>query len=203
MGIGDSIEKAIDEMLIGNAETAMLHACNAVSGTSRKCFPNERSSKSRFTNFLRENYLILGLMGTPGIDLEGKPLPVSIPYSTAPDVKAEFADVIYGIHCFCQGDGEGLSQGFELIPDVAGPPRITCIAVRHGKTQMSDRVVFGLLAACVVSPSNVDETTSDGYFLTLGSEHAFLIKEWWGRRTEFELIARSLQLPYMLDLEIG
>jgi hypothetical protein len=68
MKVSDSVRKAIDDWQEHDLDSAMLHACNAVDGTARKIYP-KLGNKDRFTQFVRDNFAIIGPMGAPGIDL--------------------------------------------------------------------------------------------------------------------------------------
>jgi hypothetical protein len=94
--IGDSVRKAIDDWEHGEAEAAMLHACNAVDGTASKRYPGE-GSNARFTRFLRESYPIFGPMGVPGIDLVATRWPVKVARPKASGGTPDIADVVYGV----------------------------------------------------------------------------------------------------------
>ena len=197
MEVGKSVSKAIDEACSGDLESAMLHACNAVDGTAAKALPAIQYSNSRFTTFLRDNYLTLGVMGMPGINLVATRFPVTVGRPKAPGGGVDLADIIYGIHRCTHGHGSALPDGFELHPDSKGPAERTITSLQPGRVQLSDRMIFALLATAVFAPENVGQVATTGYNLTLGSEHAFIINEWWGRRTEFELIASAVKLPFV------
>ena len=172
----------------------MLHACNAVDGTAKKIYPGS-GSNSRFTRLLRENYEILGPMGVPGTNLVESRFPVKVERPKAKGGKPDIADVIYGVHRCAHGHGDELPNGFELIPDATGPAGITRMRMNKGSIQLSDRVIFGLLAVAVFSPVNIDQIVPDGYFLTYGKSTTFQINEWWGRAKEFPEIAAKEPVP--------
>ncbi len=197
MEVGKSVSKAIDEACIGDLESAMLHACNALDGTAAKALPRIQSSNLRFTALLRDNYLTLGVMGMPGINLVETRFPVAVKRPKAPGGGVDIADIIYGIHRCTHGHGAGLPDGFGLHQDSKGPAERTTISIQRGRIQLSDRMIFGLLAVAVFAPENVGQVATPGYNLTLGSENTFIINEWWGRRAEFELIASALKLPFV------
>jgi hypothetical protein len=194
MNVGNSVRKAIDDWVAGEADAAMLHACNAVDGTARKLFPN-LGSNERFTRVLRENYSILGPMGMPGIDLVATRFPIKVSKPKAPGGQPDLADVIYGVHRCCHGHGEELPQGFALIPDARGPARITRILVERGAIQLSDRIIFGLIAVAVLNPVNVGQSVPDGYHLTFGAIEKLFINDWWGRADDFSSIASKDPVP--------
>ncbi len=193
MNVGDSVRKAIADWELGELEAAMLHACNAVDGTARKLY-EALGSNARFTRLLRDNYDIFGPMAAPGIDLVATRWPVKVERSKALGGKPDIADVIYGIHRCTHGHGDELPDGFELVPDAAGPPRHTRILVEKGKVRLSDRAIFGLLAVAVLSPANKDQTVPDGYHLTFGNVK-LPINEWWGRAVDFASLVAQEPLP--------
>lgn len=183
MDVGNSVRIAINDWTAGEHEAAMLHACNAVDGTAKKEYPNE-GSNARFTRLLRENYFILGPMGVPGIDVEATRFPVRVPRPKAPGGQPDIADVIYGIHRCSHGHGDELPDGFSLLPDAAGPVRVTHLVIEEGKLRLSDRVIFGLLAVAVLSPLNIGQSVPQGYFLSY-EDRMLPINDWWGRRDDF------------------
>lgn len=193
MRVGKSVQKAIDEWEQGDLECAMLHACNAVDGTSKKLFPN-LGNKDRFTRFLRDSYPILGPLAAPGIDLVNTRFPISVPRPKAVGGKPDFADLIYGIHRCSHGHGDELPDGFDLIPDVAGPAGYTRMAFGKGVAHLSDRSIFGLIGVSILSPVNVDQKIPENYFLTFGSDVQIFINNWWGRSVDFIEVINSIKL---------
>jgi hypothetical protein len=171
----------------------MLHACNAIDGTATKLFPT-LGSNARFTKLLRDNYGVLGPMAAPGINLAETRWPVRVSRPKAPGGQPDFADVIYGIHRCTHGHGAELPDGFELFPDAAGPDRVTRLLVTDGKVNLSDRVIFALLAVAVLEPVNVGQRVPDDYFLTYAGTQ-LAINQWWGRKDDFLVLARTAQLP--------
>jgi hypothetical protein len=200
VNVGDSVRKAIDDWEDGEVDAAMLHACNAVDGTGAK-LDRSKGNNARFTGLLRDNYGILGPMCAPGINLTDTRFPVRVNASKAPGGQPDFADVIYGIHRCHHGHGEHLPEGFELLPDAAGPAGVTRMEVRAGVIRLSDRVIFGLLAVAVMSPANLDQRVPDGYYLTL-EEIRLDIDHWWGRAADFPALAARVPMP-LIKLDFG
>lgn len=196
MRVGKSVSKAMIEMDAGDAESAMIHACNAIDGTGRKQYPGQRSV-TRFTRVLRENYLILGTMGARGINLEDSRFDVEVKRPTAPNGGVDIADVIYGVHRCSHAHGDELPHGFELMPDLRRGSEWTSLRVDpvNGTVRLSDRIIYGLIAVAVLSPVNVGERAPQGQHLTFGSDRAFVINEWWGRASEFRAFAEALPPP--------
>lgn len=200
MKVADSVRKAIDDFELGEAEAAMLHACNAVDGTAAKVHP-DLGVKARFTRLLRENYHVFGPMAAPGIDLAATRFPVAVRGPTAIGGQPDMADVIYGIHRCTHGHGDELPRGFELLEDAAHGPGLTRLSVRKGVVQLSDRVMFALLGMAVLAPVNTGQRIPDDYFLSLGTAE-FTINDWWGRAADFAAIAAQLSLPHV-KLDFG
>ncbi len=194
MRIGKSVRKAIDEMMIGDTDAAMLHACNAVDGTAKRVFPS-LGNRSRFVRLLRENYGILGPMGAPGIDLEATRFPVAAPDFRSQDGSGDMAEIIYAIHRCTHGHGDELPEGFELLSDANGPARRTQMVFGAGKVRLSDRIVFGLIAVAVLHPINSGERISSAYFLTYGETTRMVIQDWWGEASRFPEVVASDPVP--------
>jgi hypothetical protein len=196
MIVGDSVRIAIDDWESGKVDAAMLHACNAIDGTAKKVYPDLKGSNARFTQLLRENYSILGPMGMPGINLIETRFPVKVERPKASGGKPDLADVIYGIHRCSHGHGDELPNGFELIPDARGPSGLTRAKIAKGTIQLSDRIIFGLIAVAVLSPANRDQSVPESYYLTFGAaEEKLIINEWWGRAADFPEIAAREPMP--------
>ena len=193
MKVGDSVRLGIDDWERREYDAAMLHACNAVDGTAKKIYPNLRN-RARFTQLLRDNYGILGPMGMPGINISETRFPVRLDRSKASGGTPDIADLIYGIHRCTHGHGDELPDGFELITDAAGSPMRTRMRFERGKVQLSDRIIFGLLAVAILSPVNVGQTVPEGYHLTFG-HNRLEINEWWGRADAFEGVVESHPVP--------
>ena len=194
MNVGDSVRLAIDDWGRGELESAMLHACNAVDGTAKKLYPTVKSGNARFTRLLRDNYTIFGPMGAPGINLRKTRFPVEVERPKADGGQPDIADVIYGIHRCIEGHGGELPDGFELLPDAAGPLSRTRMLVEKGKVRLSDRVIFGLLAVAVLSPANEGQAVPDSYYLTFGKVK-LPINEWWGRAADFASLVAKKPMP--------
>lgn len=165
-------------------ESSMLHACNAVDGTARKCFPS-LGNRARFTRFLRENYDVLGPMALPHFNLASQFFPVSSVKPTPPAPYPDIADIVYGVHRCCHSHGDELPNGFELMLDAFGPQQETRIQVERGKVRLSDRTIFGLLACVVLAPVNNQLNSAGDVYLTYNGTMQFPVNDWWGRKVDF------------------
>ncbi|VVN03486.1 hypothetical protein PS684_05003 [Pseudomonas fluorescens] len=186
MRIVDSVAKAISDWQIGDSESAMMHACNAVNGTATKAYKG-LGDRAAFTTLLRDNYAILGPMGLPGMDVEKTLFGVDLQKASHEIREFDLADVIYKIHRCSHGHGDELLKGFELIPDAAGPHGTTHFIANivDGTVQLSDRVIFAMLGVVVFSPVNASQKSDFGYYLTYNDGVQLPINEWWGRADDF------------------
>ena len=105
------------------------------------------------------------------------------------------ADIIYAIHRCSHAHGDELPDGFELLSDAAGPPRLTRAIFERGKFRLSDRIIFGLLATVVFSPTNANLRAEGSYFLTFGGGERMMINDWWGRVDDFLMVAATDPVP--------
>ncbi|VEA63162.1 Uncharacterised protein [Serratia plymuthica] len=200
-GIGYSVRKSIDDFGLGDLDGAMMHACNAFDGTSRKLHPEMQKHHRRFTQTLRDHYHIFGPMALPNINLEETFWPAKVSDRQKTTDRPDIADLVYGIHRCTHGHGDELPEGFELIPDASNQVNTTSIIASAGKIRLSDRTIFGLLAIAVLCPLNSGLRVPDGYHLTFAGE-VLMINDWWGRATDFKQLAEKQNLiSVKLDLE--
>lgn len=204
--VGESVRKSLQDFDLGDIDFSMLHACNAVDGTAKKLFPNMRVAE-RFTRVLRDNYLILGPFGIPGINLVETRWPVKVRSPKAPGGLPDAADVIYGIHRCTHGHGEEMPAGFELIRNANSTSQNNWAKIEKGQVQFFDNLIFGMLAVAVASPVNAAQNATDGCYLTLHNMK-FNLKDWWGKREDLLAILSQMELPvvtinfaHMMDLE--
>jgi hypothetical protein len=200
-GIGYSVRKSIDDFGLGDLDGAMMHACNAFDGTSRKLHPEMQKHHRRFTQTLRDHYHIFGPMALPNINLEETFWPAKVSDRQKATDRPDIADLVYGIHRCTHGHGDELPEGFELIPDASNQVNTTSIIASAGKIRLSDRTIFGLLAIAVLCPLNSGLRVPDGYHLTFAGE-VLMINDWWGRATDFKKLAEKQNvISVKLDLE--
>ncbi|NTI22029.1 hypothetical protein G6M87_09155 [Rhizobium rhizogenes] len=192
MNVGRSVSKTIDEWMAGDSESAMLHACNAIDGTARKKPYASIGNAARFRRIIREDLEILGKFGMPGINLETTKFPISI--SGKPTAPMDIADILYKVHRCTHGHGDELENGFTLLADAAGPPRLTHFVWDSHKLMLSDRMLFGMIAIAIVAPENASQKATDGHYLTFDGGRSMPINDWWGRRDDMLAIVRSVEL---------
>ena len=182
---------------MGDMESAMLHACNAVDGTAKKMYPN-LGVGDRFRKLLRDNYTGILEPMAPGVNLEKTVFPISISGASGPGGHPDVADILYKIHRCSHGHGDAIPAGYELIPDTTTePPRTTMEpglgANGEGMLRLSDRIMYGMAAVALLTPVNVGQVLQGSVHLTwtsIASDiHVRLDNGWWGRAADFAAIA--------------
>lgn len=199
--VGDSIRLAIDDFGRGETEAAMLHACNAVDGTSKKMYPPGTPVGQRFTMLIRQSYDIFGLMSVRGVNVRETRWPVRVNSTLGKDVWPDTADLIYFVHRCAHGHGDELPEDFALVDDNIG--MASRLYVEKGKVRLPWNTIFGLIAVAVVEQVNVGQQVADGHYLRWGDpEIRFEINEWWGRKDEFRALLETQHTP-LVKLDWG
>jgi len=183
-GIAESIRKSLQDYEQGDIEFSMMHACNAIDGTSRKLFPEIRKAGLRFTRAIRDNYDLLGPLAMPGINLDTTRWPISVVGARPEEPRPDAADLIYGIHRCTHGHGDDLPEGFQLIAEANTDSDTVTTKVKSGSVQLSDCTIFALLTIAVLSPTNANLKVPGDFYLTFRKQ-TYLINEWWGRKDEY------------------
>ena len=180
----------------------MLHACNAVDGTSKKRYPNLPVTE-RFKRTIRDSIDIFGAVALTGLNVELIRFPVAVK-SDLPDKRPDVADVIYGVHRCTHGHGDELPDGFELTPIQDGGDSVNIRLKRDGTVQLPTSVVMGLLAVAVFAPENKDQKIGRGanYGLTLVWQR-LMLNDWWGREADFRELANVQQVSDGLVVDFG
>ena len=197
MNVGDSVKQSLDHWERKEWDTAMFHATNAVDGTARKRYPR-RGVGTRFRAVVRDSLDILGVLGTPGVDLTATRFPVAV-RSDLPDGRPDIADVLYGIHRHSHDHGDELPKGFEVTPYVNG--RAVLRIANDGKTQLASSTVVGLLGIAVFAPENKGEVIPSSYQLSW-YQHVFFVSSWWGWQDHFREIISVVQSA-QVELDYG
>lgn len=96
--------------------------------------------------------------------------------------------LVYKVFRCSLGHGDALPSGYQFTKAVGGA--VSELLIGQGVLHLPDRLPFALLAAAVMAPANRDDSTADGYFLSLGEER-FIVNDWWGREDDFRPIAAA------------
>ncbi len=191
MKTSDHIRCSIDDFESGDKfESSLLHACNAIDGTARKLFINEKkSNKERFIDCLKKYYWLIEPMALSCIDLDRtKWTMVKLKNNNSPS----FAEIIYEVFRCNQAHGEEHPKNYSLLKCVG--TGATQIGIADGEINFPDNLVFALLSVAILSKVNVDQKIQDGYYFSLGEEK-FMMNDWWGREDDFRIIAAKYSKP--------
>lgn len=115
MKISDHIKHSLDASDKKELDQAMLFACLAVDGTSKKMYPDIHKVGEHFRNFIDENLDILELM-FGGLNLKETVFPFK-------DAKGKigigFADIVYEKFRCSLAHGDELPDGFGISVQIA------------------------------------------------------------------------------------
>ena len=151
MAVGESVRQALEQWDRKVWDVAMLHACNALDGTSRKRYP-ALGVGTRFRTAIRDALDIFGVMAMPGVNLEQTRFPVAVRSDLLPERRPDIADVLFGMHRWLHGHSDQSSVQFEISPYVSANAALRI--ANNGTVQLPTSAVLGLLAVAVFAPEN-------------------------------------------------
>jgi hypothetical protein len=183
MNVGEHVVCAIDDYEVGKVNSALLHACIAVDGTSCKLSSGKQDNRKRYVACLRQYYWLLEPMIGAGLNLvETRFTNVPLPNNSSPDL----AEIVYEEFRCNHAHGSDHPPGHSLVTSIG--THASHWLLGDGHLHMPDRVVFALLGVAVFSRVNRDQQVPDTYYLSLGSDR-FPLNEWWGREDDFRPVA--------------
>jgi hypothetical protein len=179
MGIGKRVKDALDKIKAGDKEGALESALLGCAATSVKLYRRTlKHDNKRFRAFIRSNIDII-TDHTLVISL-GTGASLKIEYDH-PNLKPTQGDlrtleeILYHIRNH-QIHESSFPKNIQLIDATtmgAGPPLL-----------LPTTVIYGLLAAILVSPANSAEYLPHSYTLTLNG-NAIRLNDYWGKRKEY------------------
>lgn len=204
MEISDSVRLTLRDWYQHEFDAAMMNVCHAVEGAAVRTFDGKGFGKNAiFTNFLRDNYDILGVCVAPGVNFATSRFKMTLPNPKATGGLPDIADIIYGVHRCNHDHGQALPEGCELIANNGNHP---CMYLGNGKVRLSRQVILGLLLTVVLAPVNrglknpkLDEC---GILIkTDKHELPLMINDLWGRADFFRGKILPLFPPPVLTLD--
>lgn len=197
MKVGDSVRLAINSYEDGELDAAMIHACHAIDGTSKKAYPTLSSGRPRFTAMIRKYIDIFGAWAAPGINLADTRLPVRMKGTpTTPDGLPDVADVIYSIRC-AHDHGDELPDGFAFVPYQTRPDgrsSLVTITIVNGSVRLSDLTIMGLCMVAVAAPDNTTQQIPPDYYTEFGGRR-LPIRDLWGKEQELRSLIATFPVP--------
>lgn len=186
MKIQDHVIYSIDAFERREKEHSLLHACIAIDATARKLFDKPQATKQDYKNCVRQYYWLIQYF-LPGIDYTKTKFPHILvdPNNKKIATDIDLADIIYHYRC-SNAHGNETSKNYQLLPSV--PNTFECILkLGEGVFQISEKIVWALLAVSVFSKAN-SSLQSEGDYLLFCSNNNFSIKDYWGKEQEVETI---------------
>jgi hypothetical protein len=168
--IGKRVKYVIDEIAQSNFEIALEHVAIALDVTAKKHYKSDKSTGSNYKNLLTEYSWLVEMMAFGGINL-GDSKFGNYPLPGYPEPTLQ--ELIYHAICCNLVHDEGVPETFEFSD-------ADSINTRSGHLVFPNRLIWGPLSIVVFNPSNVNEKTADGYWLSI-FENQFQINDFWGQ----------------------
>jgi len=181
MSVGKRVSESIDKMAAGDAEGALIPASIAVDATASQLFPTEKNN-SAYKQFISDNLATITKFAFGGTSITQSLRvkyyhPDLIPDS---DGLCSFEQIMYHVvRC-------GLLHAAELPSDLKFTNE-GVIKVKDNSLILPASLIFGLIVAVVVSPTNAGESIGDSYTLNFRDNHQKL-NELWGNKLELETL---------------
>ena len=174
---------AIDDMVAGKFDSALLHACITIDTTARRMYPRENRVGVRYVSCLREFYWLIEPTFGGGINfVDTKFKNIQLKKNNSPDL----AQIIYEIFRCSHAHGDEVPEAYSVCKSTGGFGSEMILA--HNELHLPDRIVWSLLFVAVMAKVNHQERKAEPYYLSLGDER-FTINDWWGREDDFRPIA--------------
>lgn len=177
MSVASFVASSIDEFHAGRYDVALALVCAAIDATAARSSvgsPSVGNAKG-FKGFLEKSMRIITTFGFPGIVASGIRIKcVNVPsLKTDPDGFVSIADIIYHIvRCGLMHEC-AIDQHIEFVKE-------TYIGDFNCKFRIPKSVIFGLLMAVILSPSNADQVFDRTYSEGIGGVLIDL-QSLWGR----------------------
>lgn len=175
MSVGKRVEEAIAKMDADDPEGALYQISSAIDATAKKQFT--KGGRASYKDFIHENFGLITDVAFAGRRILNLHLGYEHP-EIKPDDKGlcSVEDVLYhAVRC-------GLFHEARLPTNL----RFTTegqIRVDEGSLVLPSALIYGLIAAIVVSPANSGERVSGTSVLNLGGS-PLLLNCLWGKRHE-------------------
>ena len=185
MKLSQQVIYAIDDAGVGKLDSALLHACIAIDATSKRCYPGDRKVGRRFMNCIRKYYWIIEPMLGAGVNLvDSRFANINLGKPSPPDL----AEFVYEVFRCAHAHGDEVPNVYSIMPTTGS--ELSHWYFGHGELHMPDRIVWALLALVVFADVNAHENSDGDYYLSLGNDR-FVLREWWGRESDFRPVAES------------
>ncbi|AMP70790.1 hypothetical protein PP715_13950 [Ralstonia solanacearum] len=177
MKISDHIKHSLDACDRKELDQAMLFACLAVDGTSKKMYSDIHRVGERFRKFINENLDIIELM-FGGLNLKETIFPFR-------DAKGKigigFADIVYEKFRCSYAHGEELPDGFGVSVQIAEGHQQFLVDIQKQSMTLPQSVIYALGLACVLAPANADQKIGSNLYRYRDPINEYVVDRWWGK----------------------
>jgi hypothetical protein len=177
MSVAKRITEAIDKLIAGDPESALIPASIAVDATASQVYPAKRNNEA-YKDWLHDNLALITKVGMGNVSItENFRLAYNHPeLRLGDDGLCSFEQILY--HVVRCGLLHGAKLPENLMFSMDGAIRVDSDS---GKLTLGSSLIYGLIAAVVVSPVNRDQTIPDNYGITIFSKTKPL-NELWGQK---------------------
>ncbi len=177
MKISDHIKHSLDASDRKELDQAMLFACLAVDGTSKKMYPGMPKVGERFRNFIAENIDILELL-FGGLNLKETVFPFK---DTKGRIGIGFADIVYEKFRCSLAHGDELPDGFGISVQIAAGHQQFVIDIQEQSMTLPQSAIYALGLACVLAPANADQKIGSNLYHYQDPINTYVVDRWWGK----------------------
>ena len=174
MSVSKRIEDAIDKMVAGDTESALIPVSIAVDATASQVYPTKRNNQA-YKDWLHDNLALITKVGMGNVSMEN----IKLKYNhddLHPDDEGfcSVGQILYHVvRC-------GLLHKAEL-PNTLKFSSEGTIKIEGDTLTLGSSLLNGLIVAVVVCPVNAQEKTQNNYGITI-FEKTIPLNELWGKK---------------------
>jgi hypothetical protein len=177
MKISDHIKHSLDACDRKELDQAVLFACLAVDGTSKKMYPDIPKVGERFRKFINENLDIIELM-FGGLNLTETVFPFK---DAKGKIGIRFADIVYEKFRCNLAHGEELPDGFGVSVQIMEGHQQFLVDIQKQSMTVPQSAIYALGLACVLAPTNDDQKIGSNLYHYRDSINIYVVDRWWGK----------------------
>lgn len=182
MTVALRVMEAIDRMIEGKPEAALIPICIAIDATVRKEYPQIKKDHIRFRKFLSNNLALITRTAFHNLAIT-KSLRLNFQHQRlkpGKDGLCSFEQIMYFVvRC-------GLLHEAEIPSTLKFTDKVS-ISVCEGQLHLPAGFINGMITAVVASPANASEKSKSSKVLNIDGE-TFYLSELWGCHNEVETL---------------
>lgn len=177
MKIADHIKLSLDACDRRELNEAMLFACLAVDGTSKKMYPQIEKVGDRYRKFIVEHLDIIELM-FGGLNLHETIFPFK---DKKGNVGVKFEDIVYEKFRCNLAHGNELPEGYSITVKVAEGIQQFMIDIKNQSMTFPESVIYALGLPCVLATSNAYQKIGSNLYHYRDPINHYVVDRWWGK----------------------